>query len=761
MSFIERPPMISPVPAEVQKALARLDQPGRKADVKNPKEKGASKHSSFKQEQAFEPGKIIFERNSGHTNLRESNKSTGGNYSEKTNEYLENTQKAIGFIELIGGDFEEISNLNSSDGVSEKVQNRIVSQTFETLKSEKGMENLGSLIRKLNSGKLEKLADAKANAFEEMGLGLFRENVASSELVPLAKNLIREISIDIKQNSQNPEQLKEIIENRFKSLKDVDEVDPKTLASLGIIVGIGSLARSKLKKKDVATALLATSMILSSCYPGYAPTIEAGETEKTLPGPIVNVTPGTPESGLIFPTPTTESGVGNFGLATPTSEWPGDGVNIVTFANNLYASGELREATSVNEGSDAWTSLINQGADVEGLNQAIKDVLQKNGKTAALQLVVDESGGWAFEIKDQDGKMYWSAETDEDGSTNWQSHPNRIIDETQFQELDPERLGLKDGEHLELSIHEGTAIGVVVDSSSQIKGMFDSENNTIVRFVELVVEPTPEPTVDTETFLQQGRELPGVIGVEMRNGEYRAVDKQGLSIFALRDGAWVEVPKVEVDINDPEIRLYRRDSGSGRKALPFGIYYAPGTAETLPDPAPGVQKLLLSGILLEDPWLEEGDNRLVFPVGIPNGNGFTVVNFTDTSVNYDTYDPATGVLQYTWAQNKKNSPGYNLYDGKYSFLEMDKVLEGYERNVGQQIAFRILYSDNPKTLLEYSLTLDKNCYGLEYCLNTRKIKREQIPEAVEIVKAIKSGNIPGYDGKRLDIELSGIFRPDV
>jgi len=289
-----------------------------------------------------------------------------------------------------------------------------------------------------------------------------------------------------------------------------------------------------------------------------------------------------------------------------------------------------------------------------------------------------------------------------------------------------------------------------------VPGGFDSEGEILNWFsVDTDEWITLAGEVAIEAYETEALSFPGVFGVEERNGSLVAVDGRGLSLYRLssESGEWNEIPTIKPsDITDAH-RAYFRDRGQGRKAAPWGLYYSPPPYGNLsPEPEDGINIYLISGILMETPWLER-DNVVVFMLGIPNPNGeFSLIKVERELVWYKDANPQSGELLYPYyIGGTTPKGGYSLDDGTLRIVPLEEAIDLYSKAVGRQIAMEILLGSSPERLREYLLSTkaENFCHNVDWCVAILENIGGKLDETFVTAEQIKAGDYRGFDGKEL------------
>lgn len=457
--FIERPPLIAPLPADVQSALSRLrgnsgDETRRGGSSVNPVLQGTHE-SYFTNKAGVEGAKRIvaglpqdkYQNHSSREGKTPRRISTGAKDTFKT---------TPDFISTLGID------VSFESGFSLEAAHSIYTALIG---KEEGLGNLVQIIGEKNSGERERISDLKANAFEDLGLGQPRREIAEKELVSTTERIVEEIRKSINRYDVSEEDLKDFISDSIDRLCE-EGVDPKGIAALGLI-GSASIIAGYVGSKNgrVQKALIAVTLLLSACSPAAIP-----DTQKDLPTPRVEVsTPlpvtQTPEA----PTPTTDYGLN---VKDEGGEnWPGIGIEPFDYIQQRLESNlPVLPAVDVPEAEWERFEAENPGAQVDELVSAIKQKLLQQGIKDAKLTVVKAGegmgGGWAVEIRAKDSSLMWARITDEAGLERWAEHPDLIPSDgkVRFEKIEG-------SENMELVVAEGNAIGVEIENG-EIVGVF-------------------------------------------------------------------------------------------------------------------------------------------------------------------------------------------------------------------------------------------------------------------------------------------------
>ncbi|OGK12310.1 hypothetical protein A3C98_05120 [Candidatus Roizmanbacteria bacterium RIFCSPHIGHO2_02_FULL_37_15] len=269
-----------------------------------------------------------------------------------------------------------------------------------------------------------------------------------------------------------------------------------TTAGRGQEVDIPPAPRSFLTGKEaiyLTTEIVLLSAAVAACAPSQIPPSNETPIPPTstpnLPDPKIGVTKtaeATPQ-----PTSTSPPEENSFGLNGDSNEWPGTGINHVELVNSLLDQG-IPVSPSREMTVEERENLEKAGAKISELEVELR---QRLTGSDSLELVISETGGWAFEIRAADGRLKWSLITDENGNLKWANHPDQIPAEpkkVEFKKIDAQ---LESGETIELFVHEGIAAGIVINPDGQITGVFNPLTGEIVRNIQ-AVEPTPAATPD-------------------------------------------------------------------------------------------------------------------------------------------------------------------------------------------------------------------------------------------------------------------------
>ena len=302
----------------------------------------------------------------------------------------------------------------------------------------------------------------------------------------------------------------------------------------------------------------------------------------------------------------------------------------------------------------------------------------------------------------------------------------------------------------------GVEQGIVADNSGWfVPGGFSTDGEMLDWFSVDRDEwiETPAGETATETYEIEALSFPGVFGVEERNGSLVAVDGRGLSLYRLNSGSgeWNEIPTIKPsDITDAH-RAYFRDRGQGRKAAPWGLYYSPPPYGDLwPDPEDGVNVYLISGILMETPWLER-DNVVVFMLGIPNPSGeFSLIKVERELFWYKDQNPQSGELLYPYyIGGTTPKGGYSLDGGTLRLVPLEEAIDLYSKAVGCQISMEVLLGSSPERLREHLLSTkaEEFCHNVGWCVEILESIGGKLDETFVTAEQIKAGNYQGFDGK--------------
>ena len=327
------------------------------------------------------------------------------------------------------------------------------------------------------------------------------------------------------------------LEDLINEFKTVTREDPN-LSLLGasfLLTQIGTILSSDKKRASAIIIFLTVIGMLSGCLPGI-PTQVPAETQE-LPPPQVGVTPpNTPANTPVAPTPeSTEEN--SFGLNGDSNEWPGTGINHVELVNSLLDQ-EIPVTPSREMTEEERENLENSEAKISELEAELKQRLKEGD---SLELVISETGGWAFEIRS--GRILkWSQITDENGNViKWADHPNYIPAEPKKVEFNKIEAQLEEGERMELFIHEGTAIGIVVNENGEVTGVFNPLTGEVERITAQAVEPTQIQVVPTET---PEAKFEGVLNTDYENMEvYPQVTMDDITSGRLAAAERVEIEK--------------------------------------------------------------------------------------------------------------------------------------------------------------------------------------------------------------------------
>jgi len=271
---------------------------------------------------------------------------------------------------------------------------------------------------------------------------------------------------------------------------------------------------------------------------------------------------------------------------------------------------------------------------------------------------------------------------------------------------------------------------------------------TEIKPTKTKVKPTEtEVKVSIESLIEESKSFPGIVGVEERNGEYRAVDEKGLSRFILREENWVEIPKIKPsDITEDDRMYYEPVKHISREPFPYG---AKKTREDLYPGYPDIENWTISGVLLEEPFVRsEGTQQLVFKVGFPVGDDFAVLNLIDT---YGLKPPDL-VGTYLFLEAPKGDPGFNSYMVSGETWPLPEAIEKLKNAVGRQTYMEHRISDSEESLIKYyddyykKLVPDNKEYIPPLYYSLEEIKK-CLPETIEVFSNLKSGNFKAVEGK--------------
>ncbi len=173
---------------------------------------------------------------------------------------------------------------------------------YSTLKSKEGLEHFTKNIRGHNNSQLEKISALKKGVFDDIGLGLYRQELAEAELVATARDVIKTVNQAISRHDVSEEEIKKIIANTLDYLNEKG-INPSYLASLGIVTAAGILA--SLKNKNLQKGVLVVTLFLGACSSGYTPPgiIQEIQAPTQLPGEILQTAEENEALEGIFQTP--------------------------------------------------------------------------------------------------------------------------------------------------------------------------------------------------------------------------------------------------------------------------------------------------------------------------------------------------------------------------------------------------------------------------------------------------------------------------
>ncbi|KKQ85360.1 MAG: hypothetical protein UT08_C0007G0033 [Candidatus Woesebacteria bacterium GW2011_GWB1_38_8] len=271
--------MMSPIQADVQKALSRpSDIPGDIAPRRDSQRpfSGHNGISSSISPQGF--GNLRFV---SPDNLRERGarlprnnrvvKSGIGTFVDRGDSGLDfdvQVDAFTGFLDRLGINSDELqTNLDSIHSYEEK-QTALLNHTYLVLGTEVGRNSFIDGLQKLNRPTLERVSDLKANAFDELGMGLARNVIAERQLGKVTRSLVKDINQVANSRLFDGASVQQQINEIIASYQEKHDIDPKTLVNLGLVVAtaVGAAAAYK-GRKYLPAALIVLGSVLSACQP--------------------------------------------------------------------------------------------------------------------------------------------------------------------------------------------------------------------------------------------------------------------------------------------------------------------------------------------------------------------------------------------------------------------------------------------------------------------------------------------------------------
>ena len=272
--------MISPIPDSVRNALSKpSDIPGHLARGLEEKpfsgqRRGRSSinpHEVGARSRIVSPESIRWEQN-----LRNFGQQSRVSVSEINPTGFENSSFDIetqfnsfsGFLDRLGVDSDELQiSLNNKDSHKDK-KTALLNHTYSVLGTEVGRNSFIDGLQKLNRPTLERVSDLKANAFDELGLGLARNVIAEKHLGEVTRSLVKDINQVANSRLFDGASVQQQINEIIASYQEKHDIDPKTLANLGLVVAtaVGAAAAYK-GRKYLPAALIVLGSVLNACQP--------------------------------------------------------------------------------------------------------------------------------------------------------------------------------------------------------------------------------------------------------------------------------------------------------------------------------------------------------------------------------------------------------------------------------------------------------------------------------------------------------------
>ena len=190
---------------------------------------------------------------------------------EMANTFGDQLSSFSSLIETLRGDAESFGDRTSGLAASEvePVRRNATEELYSFLKTDEGLGTFTREIGNRNKGDLKRLADIKSKAFDELGLGLFREQIAELELGEVARSTIKDLVKVVNRNDIT--NLEDEVERILAGVSEKGDVDENVLAAFGVVVSTALLAsamsteKGRKSARKLAPILVVASLVLSAC----------------------------------------------------------------------------------------------------------------------------------------------------------------------------------------------------------------------------------------------------------------------------------------------------------------------------------------------------------------------------------------------------------------------------------------------------------------------------------------------------------------
>lgn len=191
--------------------------------------------------------------------------------------YEEVMEPAYKLIGEIGGDAISLrsESVSLTGNHNEHIQT-VKAHIKDLLNTPEGLAKFAERIESSSGSQVKKLADSKRSAFEEIGLGVFRKEIADANLGSVIKTTTQELYKIVNEPDISNESIVQIVNAKISDLQRRGVVDPDQVESLGVVVAAGLVALGVLGKRRGAAVntLLLASFVLQQCN-GLTKTPEA------------------------------------------------------------------------------------------------------------------------------------------------------------------------------------------------------------------------------------------------------------------------------------------------------------------------------------------------------------------------------------------------------------------------------------------------------------------------------------------------------
>jgi hypothetical protein len=220
--------------------------------------------------------------------------------------------------------------------------------------------------------------------------------------------------------------------------------------------------------------------------------------------------------------------------------------------------------------------------------------------------------------------------------------------------------------------------------------------------------------------------------------------------FRFEYGQWSEVPVSIANISN-EVRIYYRDMGQGQQQIGFGLVLERGGP---PPRIQGTQRYYLTGILLQEPYLDE-DGMVVFPIGIPDfaAGKFHVINYLS-----EPHKGPDGVSSMPIYDVNRIGPGL-AFGSRARIMPLDNALDVYAHAVGRQMAIGLEMAGNAgQTAAIYDQLIAQSTSCTDQCIDRIERVKSRLDETYIAFNYLRSGD-KRYDGMNFIALNNNIYVP--